>query len=225
MTPYTLHPGTTVLLEPRYYGTIAWYAAAAAHEHSRVVYDVRYDKRRKLTHRATIADVNGPLDLTMPLTSAPRVAGDTRRVLTWADMTLSPHGEWWNVHRVALESAYGRTPYFEYYIDRFRPALTPGVIDRFATLGDIDSYIDSRVRELLDLPPVLTGEPAGTVVDLTRSEPRLDAAAEPYYQLRAGRLGFISGLSILDLLFNLGPEACLWLRRQLQHNHLILNQP
>ncbi len=223
MTPYTLHPGTTVVMEPRYYGSIAWYAAAAACEHSLVNYGARYDKRRKLTHRATIADVNGPLDLTMPLTSAPRVAGDPGRHLTWADMTLSPHGEWWNVHRVALESAYGRTPYFEYYIDRFMPALTPGVIDRFATLRDIDAYIDGRVRELLGLPPALTDSPSGTVIDLSRTEPRFDAPAEPYYQLRAARLGFIPGLSILDLLFNLGPEACLWLRRQLQHNRLTLN--
>ncbi|MDE6403222.1 MAG: WbqC family protein, partial [Muribaculaceae bacterium] len=192
MTPYTLHPGTTVILEPRYYGSIAWYAAAAACEHSLVAYDARHDKRRKLTHRTTIADVNGPLDLTMPLSSAPRPVADDRRHLTWNDMALSPHGEWWNVHRVALESAYGRTPYFEYYIDRFLPALTPGVIDRFVTLRDIDAYIDSRVRELLDLPPAVT-RPEGTVIDLSRTEPGLIADAEPYYQVRARRLGFIPG--------------------------------
>lgn len=221
MTPYTLHPGTTVILEPRYYGSIAWYAAVAAHENSLVAYDARHDKRRKLTHRTTIADVNGPLQLTMPLSSAPRPGLEAPRPLTWAHMTLSPHGEWWNVHRVALESAYGRTPYFEYYIDRFLPALTPGVIDRFVTLSDIDRFIDSRVRELLGLPPAVT-QPVGTVVDLSHTEPWLAAAAEPYYQVRAARLGFIPGLSILDLLFNLGPEACLWLRRQLQHNHLTI---
>ncbi|MDE6643883.1 MAG: WbqC family protein, partial [Muribaculaceae bacterium] len=35
----------------------------------------------------------------------------------------------------------------------------------------------------------------------------------PYYQVRADRLGFIPNLSILDLIFNLGPEAPLLLKK------------
>ena len=218
MTPYTLHPGTTILLEPRYYGSIAWYAAMAAHEHVIVDYDARFDKRHKLTHRTTIADVNGPLDLTMPLARPAATAG-SHTALRWRDMTLSAHGDWWNVHRTAMESAYGRTPYFEFYIDRFKPALTPGAIDRFATLYDINHYIDTRVRELLDLPPdsdpsLATGG-GGDVIDHRRHEP-IAPPAQPYYQIRASRLGFIPGLSIMDLLFNMGPESKLWLRNTLQ---------
>ena len=41
-------------------------------------------------------------------------------------------------------------------------------------------------------------------------------AAIQYYQVRAGKLGFISGLSILDLIFNLGPEAPLVLQKTQQ---------
>lgn len=212
ITPLTRHPGTTVILEPRYYGSIAWYATMAAYENAIVDYSARYDKRHKLTHRTTIADVNGPLDLTMPI-SLPADRGEGP--LTWEWMLVSPHDEWWNIHRVTLESAYGRTPFFEFYIDRFLPALTAGCIDRFPTLLDINSYIDRQIRGILGIPvEPLPVEPPGEVVDLRRSEPAIDCYPT-YYQVRADRLGFIGGLSILDLIFNLGPEAPLYLHHLL----------
>lgn len=208
MSRYTIHPGTTVLLEPRYYGSIGWYAAMAAHEGCIVDYGARFDKRHKLTHRTTIADVNGPLSLTMPLSHPAK--GEVEGVLKWSDMRLSSHGDWWNVHRVALESAYGRTPFFEFYIDRFLPVLRPPVVEEFGTLESVDRYIDLQVRRLLDLPDDVDA-PVGDVVDMRGSEPMIDC--RPYYQVRSAKLGFIPGLSILDLLFNLGPEAQLYLYR------------
>ena len=213
MTPYTVYPGSTLIVTPRYYGSIDYYAAIAAHEHSVVDYGARYDKRLKSTHRITIADVNGELSLTMPLT---KPGGTHSGALTWRDMEISSHGEWWNVHRVALESAYGRTPFFEFYIDRFLPVLRKSVIDEFRTLEAVDSFLDRNVRELLNLPQPLV-EPEGIITDLRR-EKAPAYPAEPYYQVRASRLGFIGGLSILDLLFNLGPEASLWLRDHV-HRH------
>ncbi len=212
MTPYTLYPGCTVLLEPRYYGSIAWYARLASCEHSIVDYNGRYDKRHKLTHRTTIADVNGPLDLTMPLTNCTKVASEGER-LKWSDMLLSTHGSWWNLHRVALESAYGRTPFFEFYIDRFKPVLAPDVVERFITLEAVDRYIDNQVRDLLGIQPDLQVA-EGDIIDSRRAEPEA-LPMEPYYQVRANKLGFIPHLSILDLLFNMGPESCLWLKRHI----------
>ena len=38
----------------------------------------------------------------------------------------------------------------------------------------------------------------------------------PYYQLHLERMGFVEDLSILDLLFEMGPEALLVLRDSLQ---------
>ena len=59
----------------------------------------------------------------------------------------------------------------------------------------------------------LLGQPA-EVVMTDHSPAANDGLPEipPYYQVRQGQLGFIGGLSILDLLFNLGPEALLYLR-------------
>lgn len=214
ITPLTIHPDTTVLLEPRYFGSIGWYAAMASCEYALVDYSSRYDKRRKLTHRTTVADVNGPLDLTVPLTHPSGITLD--RPLTWGDMRLSTHDQWWNIHRVTLESAYGRTPFFEFYIDRFLPALTPGVVDRFPMLRELDTFIDREIRRILGLPEEMTvSRPRGSIIDLRRQEPLTRPADEwePYYQVRSSRHGFLAGLSVIDLIFNLGPEAPLYLRK------------
>ena len=44
-----------------------------------------------------------------------------------SDVKVSSHGEWWHVHWGAICSAYGRTPYFEYYADDLRPTYSGDV--------------------------------------------------------------------------------------------------
>lgn len=206
MNPLVTNYTGRALVEPRYFGSIAYYACVAQLAYPVMNTRLRYDKRNKATHRTTIADVNGPLRLTVPVTHPEGLTGP----LTWADMRLSAHGSWWDVHRVALESAYGRTPFFEFYIDRFLPVLTREVMDRFDSVAALDSFIDAQIREILQLPESL----ACTEVkaDCIISEPR-ELIMPPYYQLRRDKLGFIPGLSILDLIFNIGPEAQLYLKQ------------
>ena len=108
------------------------------------------------------------------------------------------------MHRVALESAYGRTPYFEFYIDRFLPMLTTGVTERFPKLHALSTAWDREIRDILGLTSDRTkGDPL--------PQPCREIEIRPYRQVRGDKLGFIAGLSILDLVFNLGPEAQLYL--------------
>lgn len=157
-----------------------------------------FDKRRKEAHLYTIADVNGPLTLTVPIV---KPHGISRA--TWADVRLSDHGNWWHVHRTALESAYGRTPFFEFYIDRFAPLLSARAVSDFPSLTAYTAAADTIIRDILLLP---TGLPGLSFV----------ATEHPYWQPRLEQFGFLPGLSVLDLIFCLGPEAALWLRRALR---------
>ena len=147
-----------------------------------------------------IADTRGRLELTVPIAKP-----HTSRC-RWDEIRISDHGEWWDVHRVALESAYGRTPYFEFYIDRLLPMLTTGVCGRYPLLKDLAGAWDSWIRRVLEIP-----QPAP--VSASRFCPPSDIELPPYWQVRADRLGFIPGLSVLDLIFNLGPESVLYLDR------------
>lgn len=173
-----------------------------------------FDKRRKEMHRYTIADVNGPLTLTVPVVKphgVPRA--------TWADVAISDHGEWWHVHRTALESAYGRTPFFEFYIDRFAPFVSREAPTLFPSVASYVAAADRLIASLLLLPPEpspsysASSKPSSSLSaspSLVRAE--AEAEAPTYWQPRQAQLGFLPGLSVLDLLFCLGPEAALYIR-------------
>ena len=197
-----LYPSVHLTLPPRLCGGIELYVRAWAAGSYAMDWDTAFDKRDKATHRFTIADTRGRLDLTVP------IAKPASSRCRWSEIGVSTHGAWWDVHRVALESAYGRTPYFEFYIDRFLPMLSVGVTYRYPRLCDLASAWDEQIADILGLT-------RDNQREATEHDSRLKEAADlqipPYRQVRASRLGFLPGLSVLDLIFNLGPESQIYL--------------
>lgn len=197
-----IFPGRAVALAPAFCAPAARFAVIAAHG-GRVAIDVgrRFDKRFKSTHRCTVADVRGPLTLTVPVDKPA-----SYRTATWADITVSPHGNWPPVMVTALESAYGRTPFFEFYIDCIAPLLfsAPG-----RRLVDLDHDLEALICRFLSIPYISECDCA----DVADAPEIPLSALWPYWQVRADKLGFIPGLSVLDVLFNLGPDASLYIAR------------
>ena len=208
-----IYPERTIALPLRYFGNISYYAAMAACGKAVICSDALFDKRQKAVHRCDIADTHGQIALTVPVA---KPHGITKA--RWSDVELSSHGAWWHVHKVTLESAYGRTPFFEYYIDRFLPYLNSSVIEGCGSVAGLDLALDAIIREILLIETeISTGDGAGCDATFT---PDKTCAPQfpPYYQVRASRQGFIPNLSILDLIFNLGPEATLYLRKLIDAN-------
>lgn len=202
-----------VVLPPVFCGTVGHYLRVRSSGSTMIGWNRRFDKRFKDTHRFTIADTRGRLDLTVPIAKP-----DSSRC-AWGDVRISDHGKWWDVHRVALESAYGRTPFFEFYFDALLPMLTSGVEDRFPLLRDLSDAWDGWIRSKLLLPAPLSSVSYDYMPD-SKDKDGLSCNMEfavnrlpEYWQVRADKLGFISGLSVLDLIFNLGPEAVIYLDR------------
>lgn len=189
------------LLPPRLFPSIDYYAFMARHKHIAFDLDAPYNKADKGTHRFTIADNRGPLRLTVPV-SKPSGAH------LWRETTVSSHGRWYETMPVALETGYGRSPFFEFYIDRLMPLFDM----RNESIVDLCLRADSIVRSILHLPVEVVSAEQGSEVLLNDSAIKALYPVEvPYYQVRAHEFGFIGGLSILDLIFNLGPEAELYL--------------
>lgn len=195
----------TVILPPLLCAPASYYAVASARGASAMDWQLRFDKRFKSTHRFSIADTHGRLDLTVP------IAKPQSSRCTWGDIELSDHGRWWDIHRVALESAYGRTPYFEFYIDPLLPMLTEGVTERFPRLRDLSEAWDGWIRQKLLIPARSPLPDAGERPVCLNISPDLSVDIPPYRQIRQEQLGFIGGLSVLDLIFNLGPEAVIYI--------------
>jgi len=182
LLPTRLAPG------PAYYRMMAMHQGPVA-----ICSGERFDKRCKEAHRFRIADTRGPLELTVPV--------EKPYGRTWADTRVSLHGRWWEVMATALESAYGRTPFFEFYADDFLPLISdPG---RFTTVAALNEAFDAAIRRAIGLQKEVTYVSGGQPAAIGPYEPA------PYWQVRAGKLGFMPGLSILDMIFNLGPETLL----------------
>lgn len=195
-------PFDTLILPPRLFGSIYYYALLAARSAAAKVWiGMPFDKRQKTAHRYTIVDTRDTLSLTVPIIHP---HGGKR---PWSDIEISAHGEWWLQHLTALESAYGRTPYFEFYIDRFTPLYRNPQLDGCSALGELIMGSNAILADILCIePPQYVADADYTAVK-TDSEIALSCRDVAYWQVRADRLGFRPGLSILDLIFNKGPES------------------
>ena len=265
--PREARRGGGALLSTTYFGPVQWYQKLNRH---RCIIE-QHDNFVKQTYRnrCVIASANGPQTLTVPIERYDGMKCAMR------DIRISDHGNWRHLHWQALVSAYGETPFFEYYADDIRPFFEE---HRWKYLLDFNLDITHTLCSLLDVRPDLTlsdhyidadeticsgGGLDGAVEGLNGAAESLgganglDGAAEsfgeavkglngaaeslgsssacslfvdyrdairpkhplpdaefearPYYQVRAQRHGFLPNLSVLDLLFNEGPEGIFWL--------------
>ena len=153
--------------------------------------------KQTLRNRCYIDSPNGALALTIPVQ---KTEGKTQM----KDIRISDHGNWRHQHWTALESSYRQSPFFEYYADDFAPFYEK----KWEFLADFNEELMALVASLLDIskPVARTTSYAGM-----SSPPCGGVRGGLYYQVFAHRHGFLPDLSIVDLLFNQGPEGVLWL--------------
>lgn len=207
-----------ILLSSAYLPPVQYFAHLQSAEQ---VWIEQYDHYQKQTYRnrCVIAAPDGPLSLTVPI-EKPNTPKAFMR-----DIRISDHGNWRHLHWNAIESAYNHTPFFEYYKDDFRPFYEK----KFDFLVDYNEQLCQLVCQLIDIDTSFqrtesyVAEPSNTIIDLRdaihpKKEVMDDASfsAVPYYQVFQERLGFLPNLSIIDLLFNMGPEAILVLQKSIK---------
>ena len=193
-----------VLLPPRLFASVAYYAIMAAYPKAAIYTDARYRKNDKLTHRFEIADTRGKLMLTVPIVHPSGIE-------KWNEVMVSSHGRWNETIPIALESAYGRTPFFEFYVDRLMPLFEI----KEESIINLCLRADDIVRKILKLKTQVVDYNINENYDIfiNNKIDNIFVKINPYWQIRIDQLGFISNLSILDLIFNLGPEAELYLEK------------
>ncbi len=172
----------------------------------------QYDHYVKQTfrNRCIIAGPNGTQTLTIPVEKP----ADHKAYMR--DLRISDHGNWRHLHWNALESSYGKSPFFEYYADDLRPFYTE---KKWSFLIDFNEELAHTVLNLLDIDVEMLRTDAYSKADLHQwAEPSAlrSLPFKPYYQVFAQRQGFIPHLSIADLLFNMGPEGVLVLTEQIR---------
>ena len=203
-----------VLLSTTYFGPVQWYQKLHRAE---LVLIEQWESFQKQTYRnrCEIATTNGIQALTVP------IVRDESPLIK--DIRIRDHGNWRHLHWNAIKSAYGESPFFEYYQDDIRPFFEK----RWDYLLDFNEAIREVVCDLLDIHPnvSLTSDyspstlhlPPSTKTDYREAinpkhpAPDPDFTPKPYYQVYANKHGFLPNLSILDLLMNMGPESIFYL--------------
>ncbi len=172
-------------------------------------------------NRCTIMTANGPLNLVVPVS---RPHGN--RSMT-GEVLLSSHESWHNTHWRAISGAYSKAPYFLYYGDlvgSFFIKKPTGSLCGFnlrmlsAILKELDIQVaisHTRSFEKTVQVPDLRGEMTPKL-HLRKRQPVTNW--QEYYQVFSDKHGFIPNLSIIDLLFHLGPDTKPYLEEAAQSN-------
>lgn len=200
-----------ILLHPSYFPSIEQMAAVA--QAGKVVFEVE-DNYQKQTYRNRmfIAHSNGKLLLNIPIKH--NKTGKRQKSI---DVVVENDFPWQEQHWKSLQSAYRTSPFFEYYEDDLRHLFTEAVeglmahnlkiFDLLCELIGIDVKISQTTS--FEQNPEITD--LRILVNAKRTSP---FQAETYTQVHEANHPFLENLSVLDLLFNEGPNALSYLERQ-----------
>jgi len=201
----------TILLHPSYFPSIEQMAAVAQAE--KVVFEVE-DNYQKQTYRnrTFIAHSNGKLLLNIPIKHT-----KTGKRQKTKDVIVENDFPWQEQHWKSLQSAYRTSPFFEYYEDDLEPLFTETV----GNLMEHNLKIFDLLCELLgiEVEVIKTNSfeknPGVTDLRILVNAKRNSAfQPENYIQVHEANHEFLPNLSVLDLLFNEGPNALSYLEKQ-----------
>ena len=173
-----------MILPTTYMGPVEWYRQFLTNPSAVQIEVMESFPKQTYRNRCMITTPDGLLTLTVPVKRA-----DSKQLTR--DVEISYQQRWQHQHWIALVSAYKRTPYFDYYADFFRPFYEQET--RF--LVDFNEKIHETIVRLM-----ANREP-GAKNQEQRLITTVDWAGQDLEQ------AFGNGQSILDILFEYGPES------------------
>lgn len=203
----------TILLPTSYLPPLS-YISACADAHVVLIEGWETWPKQTLRNRCEIFGPNGRQLLTIPVN---KPSGNRTRT---KDIRIAGQHPWQRSHLRSLETAYNKSPYFLYYQDNLRPFYER----KFTFLLDFNSELTETLFGLLRLDKKLmvTGSYLTDYhgfTDLRFSRGQNERCPEcdiEYYQVFSDRHGFQRDLSVVDLLFNTGPDSILIDKKRLQ---------
>ena len=156
-----------------------------------------YYKRHSIRNRCVILGANGPLLLTVPI---------HRSSQTLIKNIQIANESWKKNHINSLKSAYGSAPFFIYYFEDIKKIinknhtflidLNTAILDYFLNEFELNKSIQHTNTYIQHYDHYTEDQ---------RNEIQETAEQQKYHQVFGQN--FIKNLSIIDLIFNVGPKA------------------
>ncbi len=198
-----------VLLATAYLPPAAYFALLLA----KPVIIERHETYPKQTYRnrCLIYSEKGVMALSIPV-HKPR--GNHTKT---GEVEIANYDKWYLRHWRAIEAAYSASPYFLYYRDELKPFFE----GKHRQLFRYNYELIEKLCQLTDIQPEITftdhfEKNPEEVTDLRYiMSPKNKPVAKhfpEYIQVFSDRHGFLPDLSVIDILFNLGPETKRYLK-------------
>lgn len=203
-----------ILLDLQYLPPVQWWAKSVSADKVLLEACEHYTKG-SYRNRCHIAGAQGVLPLSIPLRSGKNSQKPIKEV------RIADDAGWQAQHRTSIRSAYGKSPFYEFYADDIMPffektytflwdwniELIQCLVDLIGldvTFEETKTYQKETGEDLLDFRGGVHPNPRKQIADP-------DFEPQAYQQVFTEKHGFLPNLSILDALFCKGPELILML--------------
>jgi len=199
-----------VVLSTAYFPPVQYFSAILFSENIYIEAHENYS-RQSYRNRCNILSCNGILPLSIP------VIKPINKKENICNIKIDYSANWQRIHLNAITSAYGKSPYFFYYSENLLHIIKHKtnflfdlnmelikvilkILNQDKKIVKTTSFIKEYSKDNLDLRyvihPKITTHKGFSLVN-----------NKPYIQTFSDRFNFIPDLSILDLIFNLGPDS------------------
>src|SRR6056297_1249802 len=209
-----------ILIHPAYFGPVSHFVALVKADKVHFENEDNYQKQT-YRNRMYIYDSNGKLLLNIPIKHRSALTGEPKKAgkhQLYKEVQIENDFEWQKQHWRALKASYQTSPFFEFYEDDIYPLYH----NKFDYLLDFNYACFDFVTEALQLDLeinktseyILHPEDKKDLRPLINAKGKFNYEHTEYTQVFQDKLGFLPNLSILDLIFNEGPNSLNFLEAQ-----------
>ena len=193
-----------ILLPTAYLAPIYYYAVLLQHNNCIFEYHENFIKQ-SLRNRCEIYGANGKILLTIPK----KRKGSSKTKIK--DIKISHKENWQQEHWKSIKSSYNSSPFFDYYENDLNIFFK----QKETYLVDFNKKLQELILSFLHKDINFTATKEYVINDASvdlRKHLFTNMNQKRYNQVFMEKHGFITNLSIIDLLFNLGPETTDYLK-------------
>ncbi|QEC70010.1 WbqC family protein [Panacibacter ginsenosidivorans] len=196
-----------LIIENQYFPIINWFKYSFQEKY--IILDgCEAYKKMSFRNRMVVCGSNGLISLSVPIESG------RRQKAPFKDVRISYREKWMTNHWRTIFSCYGKSPFFDYYSHEVEKLL----YEKHIYLFDLNLAAVEWLKTVLHFPAEIIVVDFDNAADYNSVADDISDKWRPnnfqqedifiqYPQVFQDRIGFQPNLSILDMLFNMGPSA------------------